>query len=154
MLKSEKQKLINKANKFDKIMARKIKTFLSKLSENEIYDTLGDPYSLNAPTYYTSSKNFDGKGNFPRSYIEEFVRVHKSNFRSHKTTIYVQGIQVKSLKAVSNEFIVWDLISKFGLHEANREASRYFGRNRSHMILVGAIVDYIHPKTKSNELSA
>ena len=103
-------------------MARKIKTFLSKLSENEIYDTLGDPYSLNAPTYYTSSKNFDGKGNFPRSYIEEFVRVHKSNFRSHKTTIYVQGKPVKSLKAVSNEFIVWYLISKFGLHEANREA--------------------------------
>ena len=79
-----------------------------------IYDTLGDPYSLNAPTYYTSSKNFDGKGNFPRLYIVEFVRVHKSNFRSHKT-IYVQGKPVKSLKAVSNEFIVWDLISKFGL---------------------------------------
>ena len=30
MLKSEKQKLISKANKFDKIMARKVKTFLSK----------------------------------------------------------------------------------------------------------------------------
>ena len=146
MLKSEKQKLISKANKFDKIMARKIKTFLSKLSENEIYDTLGDPYSLNAPTYYTSSKNFDGKGNFPRSYIEEFVRVHKSNFSSHKSTIYVQGKAVKSLKAVSNEFIVWDLIYKFGLQKAFEEAGKYMGRNKSHTILVSAIIDYIHPK--------
>ena len=61
MLKSEKQKLISKANKFDKIMARKIKTFLSKLSENEIYDTLGDPYSLNAPTTILLVKTLMGK---------------------------------------------------------------------------------------------
>ena len=47
----KKNTLENKANKFDKIMARKVKTFLSKLSEDEIYDTLSDPYSLNAPSY-------------------------------------------------------------------------------------------------------
>jgi hypothetical protein len=146
MLKSEKQKLINKANKFDKIMARKVKTFLSKLSKDEIYDTLGDPYSLNAPSYYTSSKNFDGKGNFPMSYIQDFVRVHKSNFSSHKSTIYVQGKAVKSLKAVSNESIVWDLIYKFGLQKAFEEAGKYMGRGKSHRVLVSAIIDYIHPK--------
>ena len=142
----KKNTLENKANKFDKIMARKVKTFLSKLSEDEIYDTLSDPYSLNAPSYYTSSKNFDGKGNFPMSYIEDFVRVHKSNFSSHKSTIYVQGKAVKSLKAVSNESIVWDLISKFGLQKAFEEAGRYMGRGKSHRVLVSAIIDYIHPK--------
>ena len=153
MLKSEKQKLINKANKFDKIMARKVKTFLSKLSKDEIYDTLGDPYSLNAPSYYTSSKNFDGKGNFPMVYIQDFVTVHKSNFKSHKTTIYVQGKPVKNLKAVSIEFIVWDLISKFRLQEANREAGKYMGRGKSHRVLVSAIIDYIHPKSVLEKLS-
>ena len=142
----KKNTLENKANKFDKIMARKVKTFLSKLSEDEIYDTLSDPYSLNAPSYYTSSKNFDGKGNFPMSYIEDFVRVHKSNFSSHKSTIYVQGKAVKSLKAVSNESIVWDLISKFGLQKAFEEAGRYMGRGKSHRVLVSSIIDYIHPK--------
>ena len=150
----KKNTLENKANKFDKIMARKVKTFLSKLSEDEIYDTLSDPYSLNAPSYYTSSKNFDGKGNFPMSYIEDFVRVHKSNFSSHKSTIYVQGKAVKSLKAVSNEAIVWDLIYKFGLQEASKEASQYMGRGKSHRVLVSAIVDYIHPKTVLEQLSA
>ena len=69
MLKSEKQKLINKANKFDKIMAESKKQFLSKLSKDEIYDTLGDPKRCSV--LLTSSKNFDGKGNFPMSYIQK-----------------------------------------------------------------------------------
>jgi hypothetical protein len=80
------------------------------------------------------------------SYIQDFVRVHKSNFSSHKSTIYVQGKAVKSLKAVSNESIVWDLISKFGLQKAFEEAGRYMGRGKSHRVLVSAIIDYIHPK--------
>ena len=150
----KKNTLENKANKVDKIMARKVKTFLSKLSKDEIYDTFGDPYGLYSSSYYTSSKNFDGKGNFPMSYIQDFVRVHKSNFSSHKSTIYVQGKKVKSLKAVSNEAIVWDLIYKFGLQEASKEASQYMGRGKSHRVLVSAIIDYIHPKTVLEKLSA
>ena len=82
------------------------------------------------PSYYTSSKNFVGKGNFPMSYIQDFVRVHKSNFSSHKI-LFMFRAKMKRLPKLCLANPRWDLIYKFGLHKAFEEAGKYMGKDKS-----------------------
>ena len=130
-----------KAEKFDKIMTRKVKTLLSKLSEKTLWNIFGDVYAIFPKKFFTSKVNFEGKGNLPRMYVEDFVHVYKSNFSSPKSTIYVNDNPVKSLEGILAARIVEDLIDKFGIeHESTAALS---GRNAIHSIKTSALIKYL-----------
>ena len=117
-------------NEYNKIMYRKITNFLKKLTVSEIYETLGDCYSIFSPSYYTSKATFNNKGNFPRAYIKTFVRTFKSDTRDPKTTITKNGKVIKKVDGISNEYIVDDLCSWYKLDYSERY--QWYGRNKCH----------------------
>lgn len=91
--------------------------------------------------FFTSKVNFEGKGNLPRMYVEDFVHIYKSNFSSPKSTIYVNDNPVKSLEGILAARIVEDLIDKFGIeHESTAALS---GRNAIHSIKTSALIKYL-----------
>ena len=136
-----KKTIERKAEKFDKIMTRKVKTLLSKLSEKTLWNIFGDVYAIFQKKFFTSKVNFEGKGNLPRMYVEDFVHIYKSNFSSPKSTIYVNDNPVKSLEGILAARIVEDLIDKFGIeHESTAALS---GRNAIHSIKTSALIKYL-----------
>ena len=136
-----KRSIERKAEKFDKIMARKVKTILSKLSEKTLWNIFGDAYAILPKKFFTSKDNFEGKGNLPRMYVEDFVHIYKSNFSSPKSTIYVNDNPVKSLEGILAARIVEDLIDKFDIeHESTAALS---GRNAIHSIKTSALIKYL-----------
>lgn len=131
-----------KSEEFDKIMYRKITNFLKKLTVSEIYDALGDCYTILAPQYYIKKSNFNNKGNFPRAYIKPFVRTFKSDTSHPKTTITKNGKIIKKVDGVSNEDIVDDLCRWYKIDTS--ETGQWFGRNKCHMYCLEKLVNHIH----------
>tara|TARA_R100000426_G_scaffold2385_1_gene3918 strand:- start:140 stop:430 length:291 start_codon:yes stop_codon:yes gene_type:complete len=74
------QRLEKKADQFDKIMSKKIKSFLPKVSERTLWQMLGDNYAFYKPWYFNRKENFEGKGCFPRAYLEHFIRSIKVTY--------------------------------------------------------------------------
>ena len=133
-----KRSIERKAEKFDKIMARKVKTILSKLAEKTLWNIFGDAYAILPKKFFTSKDNFEGKGNLPRMYVEDFVHVYNSKSIG---TIYVNGNPVKSLEGILAARIVEDLIDKFGIE--HKSTAFLHGKKAIHSIKTGALIEYL-----------
>ena len=55
------QKLERKADQFDAIMSKKIKSFLTKVSEKTLWETLGDNYTIYHPWYFNRKETLKEK---------------------------------------------------------------------------------------------
>ena len=135
------QRLEKKADQFDKIMSKRIKSFLPKVSERTLWKMLGDNYEFYKPWYFNRKENFEGKGCFPRAYLEHFIREHKSDLSSPKSTITFNGKIVKSFRGINTESIVDDLLRKFKVKPP--ETGHLFGRGRAHRMRTEALIKYL-----------
>jgi hypothetical protein len=135
------QKLERKADQFDAIMSKKIKSFLIKVSEKTLWETLGDNYTIYHPWYFNRKETFEGKGCFPRAYLEHFIREHKSDLSSHKSTITKNGKIIKSVKGIRVTGIVDDLIRKFKITPP--ETGHLFGRGKAHRMHTEALIKWL-----------
>ena len=135
------QKLERKADQFDAIMSKKIKSFLIKVSEKTLWETLGDNYTIYHPWYLNRKETFEGKGCFPRAYLEHFIREHKSDLSSHKSTITKNGKIIKSVKGIRVTGIVDDLIRKFKINPP--ETGHLFGRGKAHRMHTEALIKWL-----------
>ena len=135
------QKLERKADQFDAIMSKKIKSFLIKVSEKTLWETLGDNYTIYHPWYLNHKETFEGKGCFPRAYLEHFIREHKSDLSSHKSTITKNGKIIKSVKGIRVTGIVDDLIRKFKINPP--ETGHLFGRGKAHRMHTEALIKWL-----------
>ena len=105
-------------------------------------------YLLHSPTNqvvlcgaFNRKENFEGKGCFPRAYLEHFIREHKSDLSSPKSTITLNGKIVKSFRAINTESIVDDLLRKFKVQPP--ETGHLFGRGRAHRMRTEALIKYL-----------
>ena len=135
--------LNRKADKFDHLMKEVIETLFTVISKEEFYELLGNRYEIWDEKHFTQ-----GVCLLPKMYVEEFIVVHKSDFRSHKSTIYGKdGSPVKQLEGIEAHQILEDIMRKFNLEEHKTHAySQWNGRQRIHSYLMERCWEHIETK--------
>jgi hypothetical protein len=112
-----------------------------KLSKYDLFDLIvaldenaelldGDGHSVVPADYYTDLA-------VPSLFIKPLTRTIKSDFRDHKTTIYVKGKPVKSFKGIWNLDFLYSVASTLGVDDG--EAINKHGRGTQARILCSAI---------------
>jgi hypothetical protein len=132
----------------NKITTRSIKQDFETITKGEFYELLGDRYSIYYRTHFE-----DGVCPLPQYYVEEFIKTHKSDLRSPKSTITnnITGEVIKETEGIEAHDILEDIMRKFGLQEHITFAySSWGGRQRIHSHLMERCWEYIEKELKKN----